>query len=580
MPGSLFRFDAFELDRDNFQLRNSGQSVRLQKVPLELLLLLAEKEGQLVTRAEITERVWGKDVFLDVDSAVSTAIRKIRSALGDDSERPKYIETVAGKGYRFIAQIRPALEEIRSVDKDAILPRPTIAVLPLEDFSDDAEDYFSEGMTEEILTHLGRLHPQLGVISRTSVMKYKGTRKSMRQIGRELGVAYALEGSVRRHAGRVRVSVQLIETLNQTHIWAESYEYLLDDILKLQDRLAREIASQISLQLKADAPAVVTSTARIGRLAYEAYLKGRYFWNQRVEQALTQSIQCFEEAISLEPSFAAAHAGLADAHIFLGLHGLRSPADTYPRAEQAARKALALDSSIPEPYVSLAAIQDLYYWNWPAAKPLFIRALQLNPSHLPARFFYAGVLSEVGHLDEAIRQIEIARALDPLSVITQAFAGLMFYRNRDYGRAADQVQRSIELDPRFALSYWYLGLIRQEQGDLEGAIDALKFAVEFSLERPLYLAALGQACGRANRTQEALTILEKLMKLSEVRYVSPFDVALVHMGMGNKDATFEWLEEACTQRVTRLRILREAQFDVLRSEPRFVDLMRRVGLPV
>jgi TolB-like protein len=277
MSGSLFRFDTFELDRENFQLRSSGQCVRLQKVPLELLLLLADREGQLVTRSEITERIWGKDVFLDADSAVNTAIRKVRLALGDDSDQPKYIETVPGKGYRFIAQIRPGFREMRSVEKDSVLCRPMIAVLPLEDFSDNTEDYFSEGMTEEILTHLGRLHPQLGVISRTSVMKYKGTRKSMRQIGRELGVAYALEGSVRRHAGRGRVSVQLIETLNQTHVWAESYEYLLDDILELQDRLAREIASRISLQLKAEAPAVVTSTVRIASEAYEAYLKGRYF---------------------------------------------------------------------------------------------------------------------------------------------------------------------------------------------------------------------------------------------------------------------------------------------------------------
>ena len=230
MSGSHFRFDTFELDRENFQLRSSGQCVRLQKVPLELLLLLADREGQLVTRSEITERIWGKDVFLDADSAVNTAIRKVRLALGDDSDQPKYIETVPGKGYRFIAQIRPGFREIRSVEKDSVLCRPMIAVLPLEDFSDNTEDYFSEGMTEEILTHLGRLHPQLGVISRTSVMKYKGTRKSMRQIGRELGVAYALEGSVRRHAGRGRVSVQLIETLNQTHVWAESSEYLLHDI--------------------------------------------------------------------------------------------------------------------------------------------------------------------------------------------------------------------------------------------------------------------------------------------------------------------------------------------------------------
>jgi TolB-like protein/Tfp pilus assembly protein PilF len=580
MSGSLFRFDTFELDRENFQLRSSGQCVRLQKVPLELLLLLADREGQLVTRSEITERIWGKDVFLDADSAVNTAIRKVRLALGDDSDQPKYIETVPGKGYRFIAQIRPGFREIRSVEKDSVLCRPMIAVLPLEDFSDNTEDYFSEGMTEEILTHLGRLHPQLGVISRTSVMKYKGTRKSMRQIGRELGVAYALEGSVRRHAGRGRVSVQLIETLNQTHVWAESYEYLLDDILELQDRLAREIASRISLQLKAEAPAVVTSTVRIASEAYEAYLKGRYFWNQRVEPALVKSLDCFQKAIALEPSFAAAHAGLADTHIFLGLHGFCLPADTYPKAEQAARKALALDSSIPDGHVSMAMIQGVYYWNWPAAKPLFTRAIRLNPSHLAARFFYAGVLSEIGHYDEAIRQIEIARALDPLSVITQAFAGYIFYRSRDYGRAADQIQRSLDLDPHFPVSYWYLGLIRQEQKDLEGAIDALKLAVELSFDRPLYLAALGHVYGRANRKQDALGILDKLTKLSDVRYISPFDVALVHMGLGNKEATFEWLEEAHTQRVTRMRSLREALFDVIRSEPRFVDLVQRVGLPV
>jgi TolB-like protein/Tfp pilus assembly protein PilF len=576
MSGSLLRFDAFELDRGSFQLRRSGESVHLQKVPLELLLLLAEREGWLVTREEIAERIWGKDTFLDLDSALNTAVRKIRLALGDDPTEPKYIETVPGKGYRFMAQIKPTGKE--STDKVSALIRPTIAVLPLEDLSEDVQDYFSEGMTEEILTQLARLHPRLGVIARTSVMKYKGTRKSMHQIGRELGVPYALEGSVRRHANRVRISVQLIAVRNQTHLWAESYEYPLDDILKLQDLLAREIAGQIGLQLTAEVSAVATSAVCVEKEAYEAYLKGRYFWNKRTEPAVLQSFDCFQEAIRLQPSFAAAYAGLADAHIFYGLQGFCLPAETYPKAEEAARMALALDSSIADAHISLAVIQALYYWNWPAAKPLFTRAIELNPSHSAARFFYAGVLSEIGHFDEAIRQIEIARALDPLSVITQAFLGYICYRNREYHRAADEIQRSLELDPHFAVSYWYLGLLRQAQGNLEGAINALKQGVVLSFERPLYLAALANACGRADRKEEALNLLDKLMNLSSIRYISPFDVAVVHMGLGNKDVAFEWLEKAYSQRVTRMRTLREALFDVLRSDSRFVDLMRRVGL--
>jgi TolB-like protein/Tfp pilus assembly protein PilF len=492
MSDAIFRFDAFELDRGKFQLRCSGQPVRLQKVPLELLVLLAEKEGGLVTRAAIVERIWGKDVFMDVDSALNTAIRKIRIALSDDPDQPKYIETVSGKGYRFIAHIPQQAEEIKIWGKDSILIQPSIAVLPLEDFSDDAEDYFSEGMTEEILTQLGRFHPHLGVIARTSVMRYKGTRKSIRQIGRELGVVYALEGSVRRHGGRVRVSVQLIETRTQTHLWAESYESVLDDILKLQDRLAREIAVQISWQLKGDPPAAIACAPEIARTeAYEAYLKGRFFWNHRSEPALLQSLEHYAKAITLEPSFAPAYAGLANARILLGLHGFCLPSETYPRAEEAARKALALNDSLSDGYVSMAMIQDLYYWNWPAAEPLFIRAIHLHPSHLEARFFYAGVLSHIGKYNEAIQQIEIARVLDPLSVITQAFAGYIYYRNRNYGRATEQIEKSLELDPQFALSHWYLGLILQAQGDLERGIDALRRATELSFERPLYLAALG-----------------------------------------------------------------------------------------
>ena len=352
-----------------------------------------------MSREEIAEKIWGKDIFLDLDSALNTAVRKIRLALGDDPAEPNISRPcparVTGSWHKSSRRAKNS-----TGDKDSALIRPTIAVLPLEDLSEDVQDYFSEGMTEEILTQLARLHPRLGVIARTSVMKYKGTRKSMHQIGRELGVPYALEGSVRRHANRVRISVQLIEVRNQTHLWAESYEYPLDDILVLQDLLAREIAGQIGLQLGAEAPALAVPAVRVGKDAYEAYLKGRYFWNKRTEQAVLQSFDCFQEAITLEPSFAAAYVGLADAHIFYGLHGFCLPAETYPKAEDAARIALALDNSIADAHISLAVIQALYYWNWPAAKPLFIRAIELNPSHSAARFFYAGVLSEIGHFEK------------------------------------------------------------------------------------------------------------------------------------------------------------------------------------
>ena len=331
MSKRIFTFNAYEPDPTNFQLRCSGRAVHLQKIPLDLLLLLVERSGQLVTREEIVERIWGKDVFLDVDSALSTAIRKIRRALNDDSTEPRYIETVPTKGYRFIAALHdPApSEEIRTGEHDSAPVRPTIAVLPLVDLSDLSADYFSDGLTEEILTHLGR-HPGLGVIARTSVMGYKGTRKSMHQIGSELGVDFVLEGSVRRQEGRIRITVQLIETEGQTHLWAESYEHELDDVFRLQDRLAHEIALQISSRLKADLPAASSSAISVGRDAYEAYLNGRYFWNKRTAPGVIKSIDHFQEAIRLEPSFALAHAGLADAYIFEGIQGFRLPAETYP----------------------------------------------------------------------------------------------------------------------------------------------------------------------------------------------------------------------------------------------------------
>lgn len=582
MPDVLFKFEEFELDSANFQLRRSGSRVHLQKIPLDLLLLLVKRSGQLVTRTDIVQAVWGSEVFLDVESALSTAIRKIRRALGDNATEPRYVETVPTKGYRFIADLQgqATAQEISAGEGSAVPSRPTIAVLPLEDLSDDPRDYFSDGMTEEILTHLGRLHRSLAVIARTSVMKYKGNSKSIHQIGRELGVSYVLEGSVRRDAGRVRIAVQLIETQGQTHLWAESYERALDDVFRLQDGLANEIARQISSTLKVAAPPAITSAFSVGRDAYEAYLKGRYFWNKRTAPGTIQSIDCFEEAIRREPCFAAAHAGLADAYVFQGLHGFRLPAEAYPKAEEAAVKALALNSCLADAYCSLASIQDLYNWNWTTAEPLFLRAIELNPSYPVARFFYAGCLSEIGRYEEAIRQIAIAQELDPLSATTLGFSGYIFYRAREYRRANEKIDQAVELEPDSPLVHWFRGLVREREGELEQAIQAFTEAVRLSMGQPLFVAALGHAFGEAQNKQEARRALDQLVQPSGARYVSPFEIAVIHIGLTDTNSAFEWLEQAYDQRVTRMRALRDPLFDGLRSDARFGNLIARVNLPL
>ena len=579
MAPTIFRFSGLELDPANFQLRRAGLPLPLEKIPFELLVLLVERSGTLVTRDEIVQRIWGKDVFLDTENAVSTAVRKARRVLGDDAASPKYIETVPSKGYRFIAPMDPSANVSHSPGtSDASARRATLAVLPLEDLSDDCQDYFSDGMTEEILTHLGR-HPRLGVIARTSVMRYKGTRKSINEIGHELGVDYALEGSVRRQSGRVRISVQLIETRGQTHLWAESYEHPLDDVFRLQDRLAREIATQISARLGVSPPSLGPVASPVGREAHEAYLKGRHFFSKRTEPAMLQSIECFEEAIRLEPAFARAHTGIADAYIFLAIQGFRLATDIYPIAERATRTALSYDEELAEAHNSFAQIQTCYYWNREMADALYERAIQRNPSYPLARHFYASDLAAVGRYADAIREMDVARELDPLSVSIQAFSGNVLYRARRYEEAAVRIQSAIHLDPNIPLSYWFLGRVQEQLGLADAPIRSHLEAVRLSREGPIYIAALGHAYGKFGNREPARSMLNKLKELAEVRYVSPLDIALVHLGLGEVDAAMERLEQAYHQRVMRVQELGDAHWDPLRSDPCFLDLLRRVGLP-
>jgi tetratricopeptide (TPR) repeat protein len=326
------------------------------------------------------------------------------------------------------------------------------------------------------------------------------------------------------------------------HLWAESYERALDDVFRLQDRLAHEIALRISLILKVDSPAPMSAALSVARDAYEAYLKGRYFWNKRTAQGTIRSIDCFREAIRREPSFAGAYAGLADAYVFQGLHGFITGIGQRPS---------------PCFYAPLSSI----------------RVTPWHGSSTPVLYRKSGVMTR------AIKQISIARELDPLSTITLAFSGYIFYRAREYKFANEKIDQAIELEPDSPSAYWFHGLVREQQGEFEDAIHAFSEAVRLSMGQPLFVAALGHALGQADKKQEALSALDKLVQLSAARYVSPFEIAVIHIGLNDTNSAFEWLEKAYDQRVTRMRALGDPLFDHLRSDARFANLIGRVNLP-
>lgn len=566
-------FGPFELEPDNFRLTRSGTVVQIERIPLEILFILAENRGRLVSRAEIVERIWGKDVFLDAESAVNTAVRKLRRALGDDAVRPEYVETVPAKGYRLIARIESVAGETSEAH------RMRLAVLPFDSFSDEPlHGYFADGMTEEIIAQLGSLCPDLAVIARTSVMAYKRTSRSVQQIGRELDVQLVLEGSLRFEGPRVRVTAQLIETAAQSHRWAESFERPLDDILDLQRNLAHQISRRIRMELNIPARRVVASSGA-NPAAYAAFVKGRFFWNKKSPAGFARAIEHFEEAVRIDSGFAAAYTGLADCYILLGIHGLRVSRDVYTRAEEAALAALALDPDSAEAHTSLADIRKGYHWDWTGAETEFRRAIELNPSYAVAHQWYAELLSTLGRSEEAIREVEIARRLDPLSVSINAFVGYMLYRVREFARAEREIVQAIELDPNLPVPHWFLGKVCDALGDGGRAVHEFREATRLSDRAPMYLATLAFGLARTGQAEEARAIRVELAGKGEAGYVSPVDLAIVFTGLNESGRAFEELERACGERVARVRELREPIFDSLHSDARFAELLARIGLP-
>ncbi|MGA9772134.1 MAG: FlgO family outer membrane protein [Blastocatellia bacterium] len=625
------RFGEFELELRSGELRRGGTPVKLQPQPLKVLALLAANAGSLVTREEIQRAVWEGETFVDFEHGLNFCIKQIRSALGDNAQAPLYIETLPRRGYRFIAQVeksgqpeasghdtesapQEAAPLIKDAQPEAVIEKRSVidwriaalvlipamiagawfvwqrfaasgvtakakvmlAVMPFENLSSDPEqDYFSDGMTEEMIAQLGSLQPaRLGVIARTSAMTYKRGDKDIRQIASELNVDYVLEGSVRREGDRVRITAQLIQTSDQTHLWAESYERNQQNALSLQSEVARSIARALTLELlPVERDEGATSTE-----AHDAYLKGRYQWNKGRPDAIEKSIGQFEQAIEIAPDYALAHAGLSDSYIMLGMYYTIPPMEAYQKAKTAAARALALDDTLAEAHTSLGTIRFRFDWNWQEAEREFKRALELNPSYSRAHHDYAWFLVAMERFDEAIAEMNRAQELDPLSPLANSDVGWIYLRARRYDDAIKQIERTLELEPDFGSAQACLERAYRMKGMYKEALDVARKEMVRRGAGSEELAALDHRDAiESMRSLERLR-LKKRTEIAKERNVSPYSIAALYAEVDEKDASFEWLERAFRERDSDMASLKvDPAFDSLHSDARYFNLLRRIG---
>jgi TolB-like protein/Flp pilus assembly protein TadD len=461
------------------------------------------------------------------------------------------------------------------------VPSPTIrslAVLPLESLSSDSsQEYFADGMTDELITDLGQISA-LRVISRTSIMQYKGVRKPLPQIARELNVDAVVEGTVLRSGDHVRITAQLIQARDDSHLWSHSYEGELRDALVLQNKVASAIAEQIQINLKPREKVALKNEKAVNPEAYEAYLKGRYFWNKRTDDGLRKAIDYFNKAIEKDPTYAHAYTGLADSYALLGdwEYGGMAPKEAFPKAEAAATKALQLDDALAEAHTSLAFCLDLYDWNWDSAEVEFKRAIELNPGYATAHHWYSWHLAELGRKDEAITEMREAAALDPLSLIINADLAEVLLVARLYQPSIQQSLGTIAMDPTFAVAHYQLGQAYVQNQMYSDAMVEFQKAIELSGADTTFTCNLAYVYALAGRRGEAVKILND-QKNRNHGFSSSAEIALIYVGLGNNDQAMTWLEQAYEERFNP-SILARPSFDPLRSDKRFQDLMHRIGL--
>jgi TolB-like protein/DNA-binding winged helix-turn-helix (wHTH) protein/Tfp pilus assembly protein PilF len=634
--GRRVRTGLFEIDLSSGEVHREGRKVPLQEQPFRVLAVLLERPGEVVTREELQARLWPADTYVGFDEGLNTAIRKLRVAFGDSANNPRFVETVPRRGYRFVAptndvatsrsqhsesvagkiaeipRAQPSgrkwlsvtaavvllailvsvtyLKRFRSPTNLTAQKRVMLAVLPFQNMSNDpGQEYFSDGLTEETITDLGQLSPEhLGVVARTSAMAYKHTNKTISQIGHELGVDYILEGSVRREGGEARVSAQLIRVSDQTHLWAQNYQRELHDVLQIENELGTAIARQVQGNLTPQQLVDLSKMRTVNPEAYDLYLKGRFYWNERNPAAIKESVGYFQQAIIKDPSFALAYVGLADSYNIGNIMGAYSAQESLPKAEVAATKALTLDPSLAEAHAALGMELSHYEFDFPGAQREFLRAIELNPNSAYAHLFYSNCyLAPMGRMAEAIAENKKALELDPLSLPINNFMGMTYMFAGDYEKSYQQFQHTISMDPTFPLAHEYLSGLLKMTGRYEEGIEEHEKTEVLGGSSPEDAAAEANIMRQALKTggekgmwQKSLELLLAAQKQPGVVPLTAL-VAAVYALAGDKDNAFEWLNKAYTERdgdyITLVKV--DPSLKNLHGDPRFVDLLRRLGLP-
>ena len=648
LSSRVIRFGVFEADLSAGELRKHGLRLKLSEQPFQILVMLLEKPGNVVSRDELRNRLWPGDTFVDFDHGLNNAVMRLREVLSDSSDTPRFIETLPRRGYRFIAPVEElgtaiegpssgaALSTAMPIDSAAVLPvaarsalsarkklwfpisrfamlssagllgavaltavavhyvggvnaskvRPdrstSLIVLPLENLSGDKEqDYFADGMTDELIANLAKIR-SLRVISRSTAMAYKGTRKPLSEIARELHVDAVVEGTVLRAGNRVRITAELVQVSTDRHLWAETYESQLGDVLGLQNRVSSAIVDEIRINLTPEERNRLAKTPAVSPEAYENYLKGRYYWNKRSDEGLTKAIGYYEQATRKDPQYALAYAGLADSYGIIGatIFGSMPAREAAPKAKAAALRALEIDPTLAEAANSLATVKFNYDWDWAGAADGFKKAIELNPAYPTAYQRYSLYLVAMGRFQESFDQITRARALDPLSISINTSLGWRLYLARQYDRSIEQLRNTLEMDPTYELPHLLLGRAYQQKGDFARAMPEFQKAVELSHNTPLMVSALARAYALSGNREQAETLLAELMAKSKREYVSPFYIAMINAGLGRTGLALDWLEKAYNDRSNGLVFLKvDPELDSLRTNARFLELQHKLNYP-
>jgi len=627
----VIRFGVFQVDLHSGEVFRNGIKVKIQDQPFKILEMLLEHPGEIVLRDEIRKRIWSEDTFVDFDLGLNTAVRKLRQALGDDADAPVYIETIPRRGYRFLAPVTRVSEpsatgtanepELRNDYQNqetvprqlddpsqrtrwpwviaagvavAVLaviaayfgwllphrdPLNSLVILPFaNETGNQNAEYLSDGITEDIINRLSRL-PELRVVPRSTAFRYKGSTVDAQDIGDQLNVRAVLTGRVSQRGDMLTIGAELVDVTSRSQIWGQVYTRKMSDLLTTQDEISANVFEQLRVRLTKTEMGKLNRRYTENVEAYHLYLEGRYYWNKRSKESVLRSVDDFREALKIDPNYALAYAGLADSYLILAEFTYLPPKDSYPLAREWAKKAVEIDDSLAEAHSSLASIFENYDWDWKAADAEYRRSIELNPNYSTARTWYAQALVRRGETDEALRQIDLARNIDPLSLSLETIAGRILYFGKRYPEALTRLHKAVDLDPSFSAAHLALGQTYEQMGKVNEALDEFHKAEAIEPQSSLIAAALGHCLAIAGRRAEAEAIANRLEKQSKESYISPGNLAIVYAGLNDRERAINYLKLASDERSSWITFLTvEPRFDNIRTDSRFKNFVTKSGL--